>query len=114
VCKYTAIVYGTSGVVKLKAGSAQRCLPWKPSKKGALVPYRLRTTWTTGEVLDVDIEAVLRNIPALTSLLDPQVFSKVHLAQWGHDIEWFDAELGMDNVYAWAKQQAGELLPHGA
>jgi hypothetical protein len=65
-------------------------------------------------VLDVDIEAVLRNIPALTSLLDPQVFSKVHLAQWGHDIEWFDAELGMDNVYAWAKQQAGELLPHGA
>ena len=42
----------------------------------ALVPYRLRTTWSTGEVLDVDIEAVLRGIPALTHLLDPHVFGK--------------------------------------
>jgi len=75
----------------------------------ALAPYWLRTTWTTGEVLDVNIEAVLRGIPALTSLLDPQVFSKVHLAEWGHGIEWFDAELGADNVYAWAKEQAGEV-----
>jgi len=31
----------------------------------ALAPYRLRTTWSTGEVLDVDVEAVLRGIPAL-------------------------------------------------
>ena len=48
----------------------------------ALAPYRLRTTWITGEVLDVDVEAVLRSIPALTKLLDPQVFSKVRLAEW--------------------------------
>ena len=75
----------------------------------ALAPYRLRTTWITGEVLDVDVEAVLRSIPALTKLLDPQVFSKVRLAEWGHGIEWFDAELGADNVYAWAKGQAGEV-----
>jgi len=75
----------------------------------ALAPYRLRTTWITGEVLDVDVEAVLRSIPALTKLLDPQVFSKVRLAEWGHGIEWFDAELGADNVYAWAKEQASEV-----
>jgi hypothetical protein len=36
----------------------------------ALAPYRLRTTWTKGEVLDVDVEAALRGIPALTSLVD--------------------------------------------
>ena len=42
----------------------------------ALAPYRLRTTWSTGEVLDVDVEAVLRGIPALANLLDPHVFGK--------------------------------------
>ena len=53
----------------------------------ALAPYRLRTTWSAGEVLDVDIEAVLRGIPALANLLDPQVFGKAHLAEWGHGID---------------------------
>jgi len=72
-------------------------------------PYCLRTTWSTGEVLDVDVEPVLRKIPALEGLLDPKVFAKAHLAQWGHGIEWFDAEFGADNVYAWAKEQAGEV-----
>ena len=75
----------------------------------AMVPYRLRTTWSTGEVLDVDVESVLRGIPALTHLLDTQIFARAHLADWGHSIEWFDAELGADNVYAWAKEQAGEV-----
>ena len=77
----------------------------------ALAPYRLRTTWTKGEVLDVDVEAALRGIPALTSLVDPTVFSKVHPAEWGHGIEWLDAELGADNVYAWAREQEG-LVSH--
>ena len=77
----------------------------------ALAPYRLRTTWTKGEVLDVDVEAALRGIPALTSLVDPTVFSKVHLAEWGHGIEWLDAKLGVNNVYAWAREQAG-LVRH--
>jgi hypothetical protein len=74
-----------------------------------LAPYRLRTTWSTGEVLDVDVESILRGIPALARLLEPKVFAKAHLAEWGHGIEWFDAELGADNVYAWAKEQAGEV-----
>ena len=71
--------------------------------------YRLRTTWSTGEVLEVDVESVLRKAPALEKLLEPRVFAKAHLAEWGHGIEWFDAELGADNVYAWAKEQAGEV-----
>lgn len=75
----------------------------------ALAPYRLRTTWSTGEILEVDVQAVLQGIPALSKLLEPKVFSKAHLAEWGGGIEWFDAELGADNVYAWAKEQAGEV-----
>ena len=74
-----------------------------------LAPYRLRTTWSTGEVLVVDVESVLRGIPALASLLEPKVFAQAHRAEWGHGVEWFDAELGADNVYAWAKEQAGEV-----
>ena len=75
----------------------------------ALAPYLLRTTWSTGEVLDVDIESVLRGIPALANLLDTKIFATAHLAEWGQGVEWFDSELGADNVYAWAKEQAGEV-----
>jgi len=75
----------------------------------ALKPYRLRTKWSTGEVLEVDVESVLRKISALEKLLNPKIFAKAHLAEWGRGIEWFDAELGADNVYAWAKEQAGEV-----
>ncbi len=75
----------------------------------ALQPYRLRTTWSTGEVLEVDVGPVLREIEPLFKLLEPAVFAKVHLSEWGNGIEWFDAELGADNVYALAKEQAGEV-----
>ncbi len=75
----------------------------------AMAPYRLRTTWSTGEVLEVDVESVLRKHAFLAAILDPAVFSGVHLGEWGHGIEWIDAELGSDNVYAWAKEQAGDV-----
>lgn len=72
----------------------------------ALEPYRLRTTWSTGEVLDVDVSHVLRG-PAFAQIRQADVFAKVHTD--GFSIEWFDTELGPDNVYAWAKEQAGEV-----
>ena len=75
----------------------------------AMGSYGLRITWSTGETLDVDVEHILRNIPALARILDPEVFSRVHVSEWGNAIEWFDAELGADNLYAWAKEQAGNV-----
>ncbi len=75
----------------------------------AIAPYRLRTSWNTGEVLEVDVESVLRGIPAVANLLDPKIFAKAQLAEWGRGIEWLDAELGEDNVYAWAKEQSGQV-----
>ena len=60
-------------------------------------------------MLDVAVESVLRAIPALANLLEPKVFAKAHLADWGHGIDWFDAELGADNVCAWAREQASEV-----
>jgi len=75
----------------------------------ALAPYRLRTTWSTGEELEVDVGDTLRKFPALAPILDAEVFAQVHIAEWGGSIEWFDTEFGEDNVYAWAKEQAGAV-----
>lgn len=72
----------------------------------ALESYRLSTTWSTGEVLEVDVSNVMRG-PAFAEIRKPEVFCKVHTD--GFSIEWFDTELGPDNVYAWAKEQAGEV-----
>ncbi|MBK7423595.1 MAG: DUF2442 domain-containing protein [Propionivibrio sp.] len=75
----------------------------------ALAPYRLRTLWNTGEELEVDVSTRLKNHPALAAILDPEVFDRVHIGEWGNSIEWIDEEFGADNVYAWAKEQAGEV-----
>ncbi len=74
----------------------------------ALKPYRLSTTWSTGETLEVDLGDILRKNLALHPILEPEVFARVHLDGWG-SIEWFDSELGADNVYAWCKEQAGKV-----
>jgi Protein of unknown function (DUF2442) len=74
-----------------------------------LQPHRLRTTWHTGEVLDVDVGVVLKKHAFLAPILDKAVFDTVHIGAGGQCIEWLDAEFGADNVYAWAKSQAGEV-----
>jgi hypothetical protein len=73
----------------------------------AIEPYRLRTHWSTGESLEVDVEAQLRKYAALSGILDPAAFARVHLGDGG-SVEWFDEEFGADNVFAWAREQAGE------
>ena len=72
----------------------------------ALEPYRLSTTWSTGEVLAIDISNVMRG-SAFVEIRKPEVFGNVRTD--GFSIEWFDTELGPDNVYAWAKEQASEV-----
>jgi hypothetical protein len=74
-----------------------------------LKPYRLQTAWNTRETLEVDLEPVLRKVPALDQLLDVNVFANAHLDDWGHGVAWLDSEFGADNLYAWAKEQAGEV-----
>ena len=73
----------------------------------ALEPYRLRTTWSTGDVLELDVADILRKHASLAPILVPKVFAKAHVGEWGHSIEWIDEEFGADNVYAWATEQNG-------
>ena len=72
----------------------------------ALEAWRLRTTWNTGEVLDVDLAKLMRG-KTFAEIRKLEVFKAVHTD--GVSIEWFDTELGPDNVYAWAKEQAGQV-----
>ena len=74
----------------------------------ATEPYRLTTSWSTGETLTVDVEQHLKKHPALAPILEPKVFKTAHIAEWGGSVEWFDTEFGEDNLYAWAKEQQGE------
>ena len=39
----------------------------------------------------------------------PAVFARVRIGELGNSVEWKDAEFSADNVYAWAKEQAGEV-----
>ena len=76
-------------------------------KVEALAPCNLRT-WSTGEVLDVDVESALLSNPALCDILAPSVFALVHIGFGGCTIEWKDSKFDADNVYAWGKEQKGE------
>ena len=60
-------------------------------------------------MLELDVEARLRKNPSLEPILAPEMFAKVHIGEWGGSIEWIDEEFGADNVYVWAKEQAGEV-----
>lgn len=73
----------------------------------ALEPYCLRTYWNTNEILDVDVSAILKGIKALAPILQEDNFKKVHVCDHGQGVEWFDTEIGADNVYAWAMEQKG-------
>jgi hypothetical protein len=72
----------------------------------ALEPWIIRTIWNTGETFEVNLHTVFKR-KAFAEIRQPEVFKKVHLNQGC--IEWFDTELGADNVYAWAKEQSGEV-----
>jgi len=87
--------------------SMKRTTP-KALQVTALEPYKLRIKWDTGDTLDVDIEEQLRSVPEYAPILQPDVFRRVHIAEWGGSIEWFDTEFGDDNVYAWTREQMGE------
>ena len=71
--------------------------------------WRLRTTWSTGEVLEVDVEKILRKTAVLRPLLDQTVFAQARLAPLGLGVEWFDTELAADNLYALGQEQAGKV-----
>lgn len=78
----------------------------------ALEPYRLRTQWSTGEVLEVDVGDILKRFKIFEPMLAVETFKEVHLSEGGGGVVWFEEEFeegfGTDNVYAWAIEQTGQ------
>ena len=72
----------------------------------ALTSWTVRTVWSTGESFDVDLAKQMK-LKAFAEIRKPEIFKTVHLQDGC--IEWFDTELGADNVYAWGKEQSVEV-----
>ena len=74
-----------------------------------VAPLKLRIGFDNGETLLVDISETVERIPMLAQLSDPARFVRARVGEFGLTIEWGgDIELGADNLFARAKEQAGE------
>ncbi|WP_322978749.1 DUF2442 domain-containing protein [Pseudomonas sp. C11] len=76
-----------------------------------VTPYVLQLTFADGKSYSVDLEEVLRSHPTLFPLLNPEIFAKVEVGDWGASILWDnndEFELAADNLRARALEQAGE------
>jgi uncharacterized protein DUF2442 len=74
-------------------------------------PYGLRLTFGDGEVLTVDLEAIIERIPPLAPLKEPKLFAQARLGEWGSTVEWASGELDLagDNLRAEAVEQSGRI-----
>jgi len=72
-------------------------------------PFQLRIAFNNGETLLVDISETVARIPLFADLRDPARFAQARVGEFGLTIEWGeDIDLGADNLFARAKEQAGE------
>jgi hypothetical protein len=69
--------YLSSGLVEKQSSMSDYFFPRLQAVE-TLQPYRLRTVWRTGEVLELDVGERLKKHQALKPLLQPEVFAKVH------------------------------------
>ncbi|MBI5445741.1 MAG: DUF2442 domain-containing protein [Deltaproteobacteria bacterium] len=70
---------------------------------------QLRVGFTNGETLTVDLSDAIARIPLLAPLSDPERFARARVGEFGLTIEWGDdIDLAADNLFARAKEQAGE------
>lgn len=60
----------------------------------------------------VDLAPWIERVPMLTPLRDPELFARVRLLHEGHTLEWTDElDMGADQLWRLAGEQAGELMP---
>jgi hypothetical protein len=73
-----------------------------------LSPSVLELTWSTGEILNVDLTDLPKRNAAFAKLDDPAFFTRMTLDEWGHGIGWPGGlDLGADRLYELGREQAG-------
>ena len=62
-------------------------------------PATLRLRWSDGTQADIDLKDMLR-AKAFRALRDPVEFSRVHVGEWGHSVEWANgSELSAETLW---------------
>ena len=65
-----------------------------------LNPYRVRVTWSNGQVATLDLADAITRSRSLSLLRDVALFNKVKPGEWGHSIRWTDdIELGAESLW---------------
>ncbi len=72
----------------------------------------LEIVWSTGESLAVDVGRLLNRFRVYAPLKEAKVFRRARVDAWGHAVRWSgDIDMGADQLYALAREQAGEWGP---
>jgi hypothetical protein len=81
----------------------------------ALPPASLRIQWANGNCSIAEVSEYL-SAPGHEPLREPALFARVQVEEWGHGIEWPDADIGIpaDALYRLAKEQSGQAYPTSA
>lgn len=84
----------------------------KIARVEALPPARLRLEWANGNCSDVDVGDYLKS-PGHEPLRDPAFFARARVEEWGHGVEWPEADIGIpgDALYRMSKEQSGDAFP---
>ena len=84
----------------------------KISRVEALSPTRLRVEWANGDHSEVDVGEYLKS-PGHERLRDPAYFARAKVEEWGHGVEWPEADIGIpaEALYRLSKEQCGDAFP---
>lgn len=95
-----------------EAESGEVAVKRKIARVAALPPARLRLAWVNGTQGDVDIGEYLKS-PGHERLRDPAFFARARVEEWGHGIEWPEADIGIpgEALYRLSKEQSGDAFP---
>lgn len=87
----------------------------KISRVEAIPPARLRLEWASGSRSEVDVSQYLKS-PGHDRLRDAGFFARVQVEEWGHGVEWPQADIGIpaEALYRLSKEQSGDAFPTGA
>lgn len=84
----------------------------KITRAEAVPPARLRLQWANGDECEVDVGEYLRS-PGYERLRDPAFFARIQVEEWGHGVEWPEADIGIpaDALYRLSREQSGDAFP---
>lgn len=87
----------------------------KIARVEALPPARLRLEWADGNRCDVDVGEYLKS-PGHERLRDPEFFARVQVEEWGHGVEWPEADIGIpaEALIRISREQSGDAFPTAA